>query len=219
MGVIYILKNPSFPDFIKIGYADNLEQRLKQLNRAETIPFAFRAYATYETGRRLSDKILHELIDRLNPDLRAIEEFDGQKRTREFYALQAEEVYRILECIAIISGTEDRLNRVKPEGHELLDEEIAEEVSEINREKQAPFRFSMCDIPVGAELEFWPTANEGSGIFCKVADDRHVEYNGEIQSMTALATYLLKSKWSVAGPRYFKYKGEWLNSIRARMEE
>ena len=37
--VIYILTNPSFPDYIKIGYAKNLERRLQQLNRSETIPF------------------------------------------------------------------------------------------------------------------------------------------------------------------------------------
>lgn len=32
-GVIYILTNPSFPDYVKIGYADNIDKRLKQLNR------------------------------------------------------------------------------------------------------------------------------------------------------------------------------------------
>ena len=30
--VIYILTNPSFPQYVKIGYADNVETRLKQLN-------------------------------------------------------------------------------------------------------------------------------------------------------------------------------------------
>lgn len=62
---------------MKIGYADDLETRLKQLNRAETIPFAFRAYATYQVDKRLTDKTLHELIDSLNPELRAIDNFDG----------------------------------------------------------------------------------------------------------------------------------------------
>ena len=47
-GVIYILTNPSFPDYVKIGYADDINKRLKQLNRSECIPFAFRVYATYE---------------------------------------------------------------------------------------------------------------------------------------------------------------------------
>ena len=45
-GVIYILTNPSFPDYVKIGYADDIDKRLKQLNRSECIPFAFRVYAT-----------------------------------------------------------------------------------------------------------------------------------------------------------------------------
>lgn len=27
-GVIYILTNPSFPEYVKIGYADDLKQRL-----------------------------------------------------------------------------------------------------------------------------------------------------------------------------------------------
>ena len=49
-GVIYILTNPSFPDYVKIGYADDIDKRLKQLNRSECIPFAFRVYATYEVS-------------------------------------------------------------------------------------------------------------------------------------------------------------------------
>lgn len=37
-GVIYILTNPSFPEYVKIGYAANIEKRLAQLNRSECIP-------------------------------------------------------------------------------------------------------------------------------------------------------------------------------------
>ena len=29
-GVIYILTNPSFPEYVKIGYADNIDKRLSQ---------------------------------------------------------------------------------------------------------------------------------------------------------------------------------------------
>ena len=29
-GVIYILTNPSFPDYVKIGYATDLDTRLQQ---------------------------------------------------------------------------------------------------------------------------------------------------------------------------------------------
>ena len=33
-GVIYILTNPSFPEYVKIGYAKDIEKRLKQLNHS-----------------------------------------------------------------------------------------------------------------------------------------------------------------------------------------
>ena len=34
-GVIYILTNPSFPEYVKIGYADDIDKRLQRLNRSE----------------------------------------------------------------------------------------------------------------------------------------------------------------------------------------
>ena len=61
-GVIYILTNPSFPQFVKIGYADNVEERLNQLNRSECIPYAFRLYAYYKVPARLTDMKLHRLV-------------------------------------------------------------------------------------------------------------------------------------------------------------
>lgn len=129
-GVIYILTNPAFPQYVKIGYAQDLEKRLKQLNRSETIPYAFRAYAVYDVESELTDKDLHAIIDSINPDLRTIENFDGKKRVKEFYAMSAEDAYHLLECIAKISGTTGRLKRMKPEGHEIEDENTAREVQD-----------------------------------------------------------------------------------------
>ena len=62
-GVIYILTNPSFPQYVKIGYAKDVKDRLKQLNRSETIPYAFRVYAEYKVKNKLNDRQLHKLID------------------------------------------------------------------------------------------------------------------------------------------------------------
>ena len=216
-GCIYILTNPSFPDYVKIGYASNLEKRLKQLNRAETIPFAFRAYAIYEVDKELTDKNLHELIDALNPDLRAIETFDGKKRTKEFYAMSPEDAYLLIDCIAKISGTEDRLKRVDPEGHQVMDEQVANEVEEIAR--RGPFRFSSCNIKPGAELTF----KGDETIKAKVVDDRHIEYNGETTSLSALANVLctkmgLKDT-ARQGTIWFTYEGKTLDDIRSEMEK
>ena len=68
-GVIYILTNPSSSEYVKIGYADDIDKRLKQLNRSDCIPFAFRVYAIYEVSSRLSDLKIHSIIDKLNPNL------------------------------------------------------------------------------------------------------------------------------------------------------
>jgi len=217
-GVIYILTNPSFPDYVKIGYADDIDSRLKKLNQSECIPFAFRVYATYEVDARLSDLKIHSIIDKLNPNLRSIDNFNGQKRVREFYAMSAEDAYSILEAIAEINGRSDKLVKVAKTTSEEDDENTAEDVASVRKERLAPFTFSMCKIPIGAELEFWSRGNKNTGIKCTVVDDKHVSYGGAEYSLSALATSLSNAKWPVAGPRYFKYKGEWLNDIRTREE-
>jgi len=204
-GVIYILSNPSFEEYIKIGYATNIEERLKQLNRSEAVPFAFRVYAIYEVEKELSDKILHSLIDKLNPNLRAIETFDGKERVKEFYAMSKEDAYELLECIAKISGTEDRLKLMKPEGHEIEDEKIAKEVKEIAR--RGSFNFAECGIVPGSEITFV----DDPSIKAVVVDERHIKYDGETKSVSALARDLKGYDHPVQGTLYFKYNGEILD--------
>ena len=69
IGYIYILTNPSFPQYVKIGYANDLNSRLNQLNRSECIPFAFRVYAYYKVPKRLTDTEIHKIIDCMNKNL------------------------------------------------------------------------------------------------------------------------------------------------------
>lgn len=92
---------------------------VKELNRSECIPFAFRLYAYYEVPQRLTDKKLHELIDMINPDLREIEEFDGKRRTSQFYNMYFDKTYNILQAIAQINGLEENLHKVKPSKKEM----------------------------------------------------------------------------------------------------
>lgn len=212
-GVIYILTNPSFPDYVKIGYATDVEKRIKQLNHSESVPFAFRVYAVYETANSLTDKELHKLIDTLNPNLRAIETFAGKKRAKEFYAMSKEDAYLLLECIAKISGTEGNLKKLSPTGEELSDEQVAKEVQEESR--RGPFRFGECKIPIGSKVSFI----YDEAIYATVVDDRHVKFNNETVSLTALAKKLLCCNHSVQGPTYFIYDGRKLSDIRNDIEE
>lgn len=213
MGCIYILTNPSFPEYVKIGYADNIENRLKQLNRSECIPFAFRVYATYEVNSHLSDLKIHSIIDKLNPNLRSIENFNGQKRVREFYAMPPEDAYDILEAIAEIHGCTDSLKLITPSAEEAQAEETAKEVDTEQTEKAANFSFFKCQITLGEQIEYAYDPN----ITATVVGDRVIEYNGTTMSLTALAKQLTGKKYAIAGPKFFKYKGEWLNDIRDRL--
>lgn len=124
-GVIYILTNPSFPGYVKIGYANDINRRLQQLNRSECIPFAFRVYATYEVSSRLSDLKIHSIIDKLNPNLRSVESFNGKQRVREFYAMSPGDAYSILEAIAEIHGCTDKLHLATVSAEDKAAEETA----------------------------------------------------------------------------------------------
>lgn len=218
MGYIYIMTNPSFEEYVKIGYAKDVKRRLDELNRSSAVPFAFRIYATYEVNSELSDTKLHSILDKLNPDLRSVEEINGKKRVREFYAMTPEDAYTILEAIAEINGYKHRLKKWKATAEEQEEEKMAQEISEAHQERLAPFAFSMCNIAIGEQIEFCCRGYDKSGTLCTVVDDKHIEYEGEKWSLTALAKHLLGDVTrSLPGPRYFKYKGEWLNDIRNRM--
>ena len=213
-GVIYILTNPSFPEYVKIGYADDIQKRLKQLNRSECVPFAFRVYATYEVTDRLSDIQIHNIIDSLNPNLRSIETFEGKKRVREFYAMSKEDAYKLLEGIAKINGLTKNLKLHTPTQSEVSDTETANEVKEESIERRSPFSFYACGIKKGEQIVY----KNDPTIVCTVAGDRTINHNGTITSVSALAQKLLEFNHPVQGTLHFTYNGEVLADLRARLE-
>ncbi len=208
-GYIYILTNPSFPPYVKIGYADNVERRVKELNRTECTPFGFRIYAYYKVNSRLKDKCLHALIDILNPALRSVDDIDGTIRTREFYAISPQKAYSVIQNIAAINGLEDNLVLVAKSDKDVQDEENASKI-EVKHEKACPFTFKKANIPVGAVINY--IVDES--ITATVCEDlKHVLYNGKVYSLSSLADEL-RGKSPSAGPQYFKYNGKELNQIR-----
>lgn len=212
-GVIYILTNRSFPAFVKIGYANNINDRIKRLNSSECTPYAFKLYATYEVDSRLSDKKIHKLIDKLNPDLRSIEIVDGKERKREFYDMSPEDAYSILEAIAEIHDYSHRLKRIPLNASDQKEDIIAHEVEEAQKERASNFSFFKCQIKIGEQIEY----GDNSGITATVVGDNKIEYKNKTMTLTALAKLITGKTKGIGGPRYFKYKGEWLNDIRKRL--
>ena len=118
VGEIYILTNPSFPDWVKIGYSDDADSRAKQLSDSTAVPFSFHVYATYDVSERLDDTEVHNFLDKINPSLRSIESINGKTRKREFYHIQPEEIYSAFESMAIVTGTSHRLHLRKETSEE-----------------------------------------------------------------------------------------------------
>lgn len=108
-GYIYVLTNESFhrEDWIKIGYADDVDKRVKELS-GTAVPLPFEVYCTYEIPRihgvKDPDKLLHDLIAKLNPSLRI-------SPNREFFEMLPWDAYDMLLAIAQMHGRTDKLKR------------------------------------------------------------------------------------------------------------
>jgi hypothetical protein len=200
LGYIYIMTNKALKDMVKIGYATDVESRRKQLSTT-ALPYDYEVYATYETSGNLEDKKLHRLIDNLNPDLRV-------SRNREFFVMSPEDAFELLEAIATISGTKNKLRRVGVSDKTSEDKKNIEQ-----KEKNKPINFIKCGIPIGAELVFI----EDDSVRPIVVSDRKVSYHDELTSLSNIVG-AIKGWKSVQGSRFFTYNGELLIDIAARTQ-
>ena len=189
------------------------------MNNSECTSFAFRVYATYEVDSRLSDTKIHAIIDKLNPELRSIDTFNGKKRVREFYAMSAEDAYLILEAIAEIHNFTDRLKLWEPTHEEAKDEEVAKEIERKKQERCSNYTFSEWGIPIGAKIEHINNPD----ISFTVISDRKLEYNGEAMYMTSFAKLISGKSYITNGPGYvakhFKYMDELIEDIEERLRK
>jgi len=108
-GYIYVLTNESFhrDNWIKIGYAVDVDKRVKELS-GTAVPLPYKVYCTYEIPRiqgvKDPDKLVHDLIQALNPNLRISE-------NREFFELYPWDAYNMLYAIAQMHDRKDKLVR------------------------------------------------------------------------------------------------------------
>lgn len=215
MGFIYILTNPSFPEYVKIGYADNVRRRVDYFNSLSAVPYAFRIYATYQVASRLEDKPVHELIDMLDPERRTREQYHDRTRTREFFRMTAEEAYRILQVIAEVSGTVNRLHKETATEEQIFEEVEAEEQAAERVQRKPPFKFSMAGLEPGSQVTFdhepYPTVT--------IVDDNHVEYEGRAWTLTDLAQHFFADGIARRGPAHFTSHGVPLTILREQREQ
>ena len=107
-----------------------------------------------------------------------------------------------LETIATISGTQDKLRKVKQTPSVMT-----------QKTKKPAINFAKCGIPLGAELIFI----EDENVRVTVESDRKVLYNNEITSLSAVAGKI-KGVKAIAGPLYFTYNGKLITEIAAETQ-
>ena len=172
IGYIYILTNEKTfnrTDWVKIGYSSNIDDRLKSLFNT-SVPYPYELYAAYEipssAAMAKSDKVLHSLIEKLNPMLRLSE-------NREFFNMEPEEAYEILLALATIHGREDKL--VNGPGR---DRYLQNKINETKSHTNLP-RMDWCIqqglLKIGDKVYIRGFENE----IATILDERSVCYNGK----------------------------------------
>ena len=197
MDTIYILINEAMPGYVKIGKTStNLEQRIRELSSTTSIPLPFTCfYACTVKDSTFVEHQLHDAFDdsRINPK-------------REFFQIAPERVVAALKLAEIENVTPKK---------EFVDDKDDQQALRRARARRSVFKFSMVDISIGAELVFSRDESKKA----KVINDRDIEFNGEVTSLSTSAQKILGYDYGVAGTDYWMYEGETLDELRRRLEE
>ncbi len=138
---------------------------------------------------------LHDAFDnnRINP-------------RREFFQISPERVVSALKLAEI--------ENVTPKKDFVESHEDQQALNQARAEMRAKFNFKMVNIPIGAELIF----SRDENIKAIVADNKSINFNNNITSLSASAQKILGYDYGVQGTAYWMYEGETLDERRKRLE-
>ncbi len=186
------------PGYVKIGKTNNLEQRIRSLDTTG-VPLPFECF--YACKVKDATFVERQLLDAF---------MDHRVRSsREFFEIAPERAFAILKLVEIENVTPKK---------DFVESQEDQQALNRAKERRAVFNFKMVDIPVGTELIF----SRDENIKARVVDNRSVEFNGEIVSLSVAADKALRNmgiQWkSVQGPAYWMYENETLDERRRRFE-
>ena len=197
-GIIYILTNQSFPDYIKIGKTSNLKQRLKSLD-STGVPLPFECYYAVEVDDMARvEKLIHQSFDK-----------DRVRKNREFFEILPEQAKSALQ----LTGGKD----ITPKNDIV---ESLEDKKALNkaRKKRKRFSFDLLNIQPGSELTFSRKEDEK----CTVINNTTVRFRNEETSLSNSALVIMRElgyDWDrISGPAYWQYGNQTLDSLRLDLE-
>ena len=167
MGIVYVLSNPAFESYVKIGRTVDLHSRLRQLDNT-SVPLPFRCVFAVEVE---DDIAVERLVHQAFADVRV-------RTSREFFEIDAQ---RIIAALKLTNGRD-----VTPKSDVAEDEEGIEAL-ERTVAKRKSYNFSDAHVEVGDIL----TYSKDESIIARVVADKRIEFEGEVMSLSKAALILL----------------------------
>ena len=170
-GMVYILTNPSFDGWIKIGQTTDVKKRIKDLSDKTSVPLSYRLYATYRTNKFVEvETVIHNLIDTIDSRLRSQELDEKGKiiRRREFFHTTPEKAFKIFKEVAKLLDESEKVKLLDiPVGSKLtfINDETKVVVT-LNDERSVSFNDKETVLSeVARELLGWKRRPQGTNYF------------------------------------------------------
>ncbi|MGV6838875.1 MAG: GIY-YIG nuclease family protein [Planktomarina sp.] len=200
MSIVYVLTNPAFQNYVKVGKTTNLEQRLRQLDNT-SVPLPFRCvYAVEVDDNAQVERLVHQAF----ADHRT-------RSTREFFEIDPQ---RVIAALKLTRGLD-----VTPKGDIAEDVEGIKAFERATRKPRKTYKFSDAGLKVGDTIYY---ANN-EAITAQIVSEKKVMFEGKEASLSKSALTLLHRDgytWqTVNGWQYWMSGGETIAERLARMLE
>ena len=193
-GIVYVLKNPAFPNLVKIGITtrDQVSVRMAELyTTGVPLPFKCVFAGKVDDPKKIETALHHAFTNtRVNP-------------SREFFDIDESQAIAILKLLV-----NEEVTPIVSDELEKVDEVSKNASKKYSRSKRPPQNFVEMGINIG---EYISTAD--GLISCKIAEEKKVEYEGEILSLTRLTRKIKKLDHDIQPAPHWFYKGRSLKEI------
>lgn len=214
-GYVYLLVNPSFGEWVKIGTGNAAEETLQVANTM--VPTPFTVVARMQTAKYQEvERLLLSTIDMLSA---------GKAPNPTFFKMPLQDVLNLFERIA--PTIEDAQLTVSENAQEIIEQMKAEQKptrsrrgqkSAGSRDRKTNFRFSMVGIKEGDKLVFEPTKET-----VVVKSDNTILYKDETYRLSGFCKKFMPKDQEISsgiyqGTKYFSFNGELLSKLRDEAE-
>ena len=207
-GRVYIVKNPLFPTLFKIGFTTKNSVEDRGLNTSN-IPEAFEVIREYECeDYEETEKLFHDTFE----PFRYYSQLDGRGKQTEFFSVSC--LATAVAWMDKLKGFEDVTETAEEEAEAIAEAEEKTHKSIFDKSKVVPrrpvFDFYKMGVPKGATLHFV----KDTSVCVKVFDNKQVEYDGKLHSLSRLTAQLLKSTAKYIAPMpNWMYEGKNLHDV------